>query len=222
MWVGMRQVALALVLAALGSSAQAQATRIDYLRTIAELGSGPMVVEEGSHFFADDGRYRHDKLQAVTGVVVSEIHLPQSGERFVMRRQVEMPRRRGLLDLTLGFLQSIVVVIQHGWARGDVVTRREDLSERTIEGIAVEGSRITREYENGWRSTAEVWITDAEAPWWPLALEGAFVTESPHGREIGVEEWRVAAAERIAVSEGLFEAVGEHEVHGFIPALAAR
>lgn len=72
----MRRTVLAVVLVVLTASASAQVFRADYQHTRSKFGGEPMLVETGSHFFAADGRYRHDRLVVADGELVSEIRLP--------------------------------------------------------------------------------------------------------------------------------------------------
>ena len=78
----MRPTVLVAALLALTAPASAQVIRADYEHTRSEFGGEPMLVEAGSHFFADDGRYRHDRLEVASGELISEIRLPRTRERI--------------------------------------------------------------------------------------------------------------------------------------------
>ena len=213
----MRRTVLAAALLALTAPASAQVIRVDYQHTQSKFGGEPMLVEAGSHFFADDGRYRHDRLEVVSGELVSEIRLPSSRERIVMRRQAQAPV--GWPARAWGFVNALANVLRYGLPSYDydtAVETRENLGERLIGELTVRGLRAAVDYENGWRSTREIWLTSRDALW-PFALESSFVTTDENGRSIGVQEMRVTSTERIALDEVLFEASGDREVFGFVP-----
>ena len=213
----MRPTVLAAALLALTAPASAQVIRADYQHTRSQFGGEPMLVEAGSHFFADDGRYRHDRLDMVSGELVSEIRLPRTRERVVMRRQAQAPV--GFAARAWGFVDSLVNVLRYGLPSHDydtAVESRENLGERLIGELAVEGLRAVVDFETGWRSTREIWLIHDDALW-PFALESSFVTTDGDGRSIGVDELRVISTARLPLDEALFEASGDREVFGFLP-----
>ena len=66
------------------------------------------------------------------------------------------------------------------------------------------------DFETGWRSTREIWLTSFhDDALWPFALESNFVTTDEDGRSIGVHELRVISMERLPLDEALFEASGD-------------
>ncbi|MCY4505653.1 MAG: hypothetical protein OXG35_01635 [Acidobacteria bacterium] len=213
----MRRTVLAAVLLALTVPASAQVIRADYQHTQSKFGGEPILVEAGSHFVAADGRYRHDRLEVASGELVSEIRLPRTRERIVMRRQAQAPV--GWLTRAWNFANALANVLRYGLPSHDydtAVERRENLGERLIGDLTVRGLRAVVDYETGWRSTREIWLTSHDALW-PFALESSFVTTDEDGRLIGVEELRVTSTERIPLDEALFEASGDREVFGFVP-----
>ena len=215
----MRRTVLATALLALTVPASAQVIRADYQHTRSQFGGEPMLVESGSHFFAADGRYRHDKLEMVSGELVSEIRLPRTHERIVMRRQAQAPM--GFAARAWGFVNSLVNVLLYGRPSYDydtAVESRENLGQRLIGELAVEGLRIVVDFETGWRATREIWLTSFhDGALWPFALESNFVTTDEDGRSIGVHELRVISTERLPLDEALFEASGDREVFEFVP-----
>lgn len=215
----MRRTVLATALLALTAPASAQVVRADYQHTRSQFGGEPMLVEAGSHFFADDGRYRHDRLEMASGELVSEIRLPGTRERIVMRRQAQAPV--GLAARAWGFVNSLLNVLRYGRPSHDydtAVESRENLGERLVGELAVEGLRAVVDFETGWRATREIWLTSFhDDALWPLALESSFVTTDEDGRSMGVHELRVISTERIPLDEALFEASGDREVFGFVP-----
>ena len=215
----MRRTVLATALLALTAPASAQVIRADYQHTRSQFGGEPMLVESGSHFFAADGRYRHDKLEMVSGELVSEIRLPRTHERIVMRRQAQAPLV--FAARAWGFVNSLVNVLLYGrpsYEYDTAVESRENLGQRLIGELAVEGLRIVVDFETGWRATREIWLTSFhDGALWPFALESNFVTTDEDGRSIGVHELRVISTERLPLDEALFEASGDREVFKFVP-----
>ena len=215
----MRRAVLATALLTLTAPASAQVIRADYQHTRSQFGGEPMLVAAGSHFFANDGRYRHDRLETASGELVSEIRLPGTRERIVMRRQAQAPV--GLAARAWHFVNSLVNVLLYGRPSHDydtAVESRENLGERLIGELAVEGLRAVVDFETGWRATREIWLTSFhDDALWPFALESSFVTTDEDGRSIGVDELRVISTERIPLDEALFEASGDREVFGFVP-----
>ena len=120
-----------------------------------------------------------------------------------------------------GFVNTLVNVLRYGRPSHDydtAVESRENLGERLIGELAVEGLRAVVDFETGWRATREIWLTSFhDDALWPFALESSFVTTDEDGRPIGVYELRVISTERIPLDETLFEASGDREVFGFVP-----
>ena len=211
----MRRTVLAAVLLVLTVPASAQVIRADYQHTQSKFGGEPIFVEAGSHFVADDGRYRHDRLEVASGELVSEIRLPRTRERIVMRRQAQAPV--GWPTRAWHFVNALANALRYGLPSYDIVVeRRENLGERLIGELAVRGHRAVVDYETGWRSTREIWLASHDALW-PFALESSFVTTDEDGRPVGVQELWVTSTERIPLDEALFKASGDREVFGFVP-----
>ena len=134
-----------------------------------------------------------------------------------MRRQAQTPV--SFAARAWGFVNTRVNELPYGRPSYDgdtAVASRENLGERLIGELAVEGLRIVGDFESGWRATKEIWLTSFhDDALWPLALESSFVTADEDGRSMGVEELRVISTEETPLDEALFEACGDREVFGF-------
>ena len=135
----MRRTVLATALLALTAPASAQVIRADYQHTRSQFGGEPMLVESGSHFFADDGRYRHDRLEMASGELVSEIRLPRTRERIVMRRQAQAPV--GFAARAWGFVNTLVNVLLYGRPSYDYDTAVESRENRASDSSGNSRSR---------------------------------------------------------------------------------
>ena len=214
-------VVLLLVLAAAAISQMV--LRLDYVDTRAA-GGETEVLEEGSLYFAPDGRFRHDVERR--GERTTEIMLPLSEERVTMNH-AERTAVRGWLhgswpaasaeprpEIPMQPDESAWRTVGRGRLLrepGGPENTNEGLGRREIGGVGTTGSRPTSTW-TGWRRVEDTWLTSLSRQLGiPVTLERTI--RVVRDGAVSVEERRrVTATVQVPLDEDLFSVAEGYEV----------
>ena len=202
------------------SVAAQEVVKADYVLSRALMGDEAEILEEGSLYFAADGRFRRDVQRR--GEMLTEILLAESRQRITMNHSLQVVQL-GAIDgqwpIPSRYVPARPPQTLPGHRLPDVPpeARRymqyESLGRRVIGGIVASGSRSARVLPDGRQTIMDAWLTPLSrtAPV-PITVEEVAVSYDADGRETYRRQMQVISTARIPLDESLFEPVRTYEV----------
>lgn len=205
---------------ALASCAAAQEiVKLDYVRSRALMGGEAEVLDEGSLWFAADGRFRRDVQRH--GERTTEILLPDSRQRITMNHALQVvqsgavdgrwpiPSRYVPARPSLMLPKHLLPEVSPEARR---YMRHTSLGRRDIGGIVASGSRNARVLPDGRQTIIDTWLTplDRAVPI-PIKVEEVVVSRDADGVEVFREQMHVVSFAKVPLTESFFKPVSTYE-----------